>query len=405
MLLIDLVLLLIAVVMLLPSATLFIECGSALRVSLRKSEEVHSFSSSDPVPKFAVLVPAHNEAIGIGTTLKTLLCEVDDPVHIVLIADNCTDNTAAVARSFGVTVVERQDLQHQGKGYALDYGLNYLESAQLDVLVMVDADCVVSPGSLLQIVRLAFWQNRPVQAVYLMEPPVSSSQKDSISTLAFLVKNWVRPAGLAQFGLPCLLTGTGMAFPWSVIRQVSLASGNLVEDMQLSVDLAIAGYPPQFCAEARVTGCLPQQQSSAKSQRTRWEHGHLQTLQTQLPRLLKSALVQKRWDLLVLALDLFIPPLALLVLLWVGAIALALLAAALGASWNPVMILLVSGLLLFTAVLASWGKFGRSRLPLSTLLSIPLYILWKIPLYFAFLFRRQTQWIRTERDLISSPDD
>jgi cellulose synthase/poly-beta-1,6-N-acetylglucosamine synthase-like glycosyltransferase len=81
-----------------------------------------------------------------------------------------------------------------------------------------------------------------------------------------------------------------MAFPWSVLQKVSLATGHLVEDMKLSVDLAIAGYPATFHADANVTGLLPKQENAAKSQRTRWEHGHLQVLLTQVPRLVRAAI-------------------------------------------------------------------------------------------------------------------
>jgi cellulose synthase/poly-beta-1,6-N-acetylglucosamine synthase-like glycosyltransferase len=83
--------------------------------------------------------------------------------------------------------------------------------------------------------------------VYDMEQPPNPTPKDSISALAFLVKNLVRPSGLKQLGFPSLLTGTGMAFPWSIIRSVSLASRNIVEDMQMSLELAIAGPPTVFC--------------------------------------------------------------------------------------------------------------------------------------------------------------
>jgi len=83
--------------------------------------------------------------------------------------------------------------------------------------------------------------------VYDMEQPPNPTPKDSISALAFLVKNLVRPSGLKQLGFPSLLTGIGMAFPWSIIRSVSLASDNIVEDMQMSLDLAIAGHPTVFC--------------------------------------------------------------------------------------------------------------------------------------------------------------
>ena len=145
-------------------------------------------------------------------------------------------------------------------------------------------------------------------------------------------------------------------------------------------------------------GRLPQQNAAAKNQRMRWEHGHLQTLLTQVPKLFKASIHQRRFDLFAIALDLFVPPLSLLVMMWLAVIGSALLAGALGASWMPAIFLAIEGLLVWTSVVGAWAKFGRTDIPVQTLLAVPSYILWKIPLYLAFLVRPETQWIRTERD-------
>lgn len=385
-----------ALLLLVPSSVLFIECFAALLPHHQKSKQ------STP-PKTAILVPAHNEAMGIQLVLENLLAQVQSPTRLVVIADNCTDSTAHIARSTGATVIERQDAEHRGKGYALDYGLKFLAADPPDVVIVVDADCEVHPGTLDRIAQSAFTTGRPTQAIYLMELPAKPKPKDAVSALAFLVKNWVRPQGLNRLGLPGILTGTGMAFPWSVIRSVSLASGNIVEDMQLSMDLAIAGSPTAFCPETKVLGLLPQQEQAAKSQRTRWEHGHLQTMQAQVPPLLKAAIQQKRFDLLAIALDLSIPPLSLLIMLWIAVTVVALLAGVFANIWLPFALMLLEGTMILMAILVAWIKFGRSDLPAATLLAIPFYILWKIPLYIAFMIKPQTKWIRTERDMIDTP--
>ena len=195
-----------------------------------------------------------------------------------------------------------------------------------------------------------------------------------------------------------------MAFPWQIIRNAPLASGNIVEDMQLGLDLALAGHSPLLAHDVIVWGELPQQRSAATTQRTRWEHGHLHTLLTQVPRLLDGAIRQKRVDLLALALDLVVPPLALLVLLWGLVTIITLLSGIFLKVWIPAMILGVAGGLLFTAIGLAWWRFGRQSLPLQKLVAIPLYILWKIPLYIGFVARRQTSWVRTARDQAESAD-
>jgi len=388
-------LLAIALGLLIPVSVLFIECSAALLP--RRCGAGQAMASR---PKVDVLVPAHNEAAGISLTLKPLLLQLTAQDRLVVVADNCDDDTAAVARGFSATVLERQDPERRGKGYALDYGLRFIAAEPPEVVVVVDADCLVHPGAIDLIACLAASKVRPVQATYLLNPSARSRPQDAVSALAFMVKNLVRPSGLDRMDLPCLLTGTGIAFPWSVIREATLASSNIVEDMQLTLDLAIAGHAPLPCLEAKVTGLLPQQQRAIKSQRTRWEHGHLQVLLAQVPQLLKAFVRQKRFDLLAIALDLCVPPLSLLVIIWVGAMGGAFLAGLGGASWIPTTLLALEGLLMVVSIVGAWFKFGRANLPALTLLAVPLYVLWKIPIYLAFLVRPQKKWIRTERDIV-----
>ncbi len=389
----EIILLIISSAILLISIVVLSECIAALFPGYLHIEKVSWKNQS-----VAVLIPAHNEETEIDPTLKSILPQLKQKDRLVVIADNCSDRTAEIATAAGATVIERQELEHLGKGFALDYGLKFLATSAPDVVVLVDADCQVDPKVIQNLTEQAIATQRPVQAIYLMEQPAEATAKDAISGFAFKVKNLVRPQGLANLKQPCLLTGTGMAFPWSVIQKVDLASGNIVEDMKLGLDLALAGYPPTFCPQAKVTGRLPQKEQAAITQRTRWEHGHLQTLFTYVPRLLQGAIAQTRFDLLVMALDLCIPPLSLFVALWFGVTAISILAMIFGASGIPTLILTLAGLAISTAILTAWAKFGRNELPISTLIAIPFYTLWKIPLYFKFIFQRQNQWIRTERD-------
>lgn len=395
------ILFLLSILLLVPVAMLFIECTSAL---LPDHELPDSHNNQVERPSIAILVPARNENQVISQTLKVLLPQLSDQDRLIVIADNCTDNTAELVRKLGVTVIERNNLAQVGKGYALDYGLRFLKSdfSNLpEVLIVIDADCIVCPNTIDQIAIEAEKSQRPVQAVYLMEQEISSNPKKLISALAFKIKNLVRPTGLTKLGLPCLLTGTGMAFPWSIISNVSLANGNLVEDMQLGIDFAITGAPPLFVKQAKVTGLLPQQEKAAQSQKTRWIHGHLQTIRTQTPRLFQAAWEQKRWDLMVVALDICVPPLSLVVVSWFIILCSGLVLGITYQQWLIFIISLFEGVLIFSSIAGAWLKFAREDIPFQTLLSIPLYILWKIPMLLAFWRRRQVKWVRTERDNIS----
>ncbi|MBD2603764.1 glycosyltransferase family 2 protein [Scytonema hofmannii FACHB-248] len=352
--------------------------------------------------KVTVLVPAHNEEVVIGSTLEKLTPALKKQDRLVVVADNCHDATAEIARTMGATVIERHDIQRKGKGYALDYGLQFIESDPPDVVVIIDADCTVYEDAIAQLSQRAIALMRPIQATYLMvRPKNSQSSKDFVSQFSIIVKNLVRPRGTAYLGLPCSLLGTGMAFPWSIIRTCDLANDQLVEDLKLGLDLTIAGHAPVFCQEAKVTGYLPQQLEAAKSQRTRWEHGHFQNMQTYVPILLKEAVKQKRFDLLLSVLDLCVPPLALLVVIWLLLMIVSLVFVIFTTSWIPAAIVATAGFCFLMAILIAWGKFARQELPIDKLLTIPFYVFWKIPVYLQFLVKPQSGWVRTQRDKIS----
>jgi cellulose synthase/poly-beta-1,6-N-acetylglucosamine synthase-like glycosyltransferase len=111
--------------------------------------------ANDPTTRLtcAVLIPAHNEETGIGPTLSSILPQLGAGDRVLVVADNCTDATAAVARASGAEVVERTDATRRGKGYALDFGVRTLEKAPPAVVVIVDADCTLESGSLDRLVR------------------------------------------------------------------------------------------------------------------------------------------------------------------------------------------------------------------------------------------------------------
>jgi len=359
--------------------------------------KVGDLEPAEQSPCLAVLVPAHNEATVIEETLIGLKAEIRPGDRILVVADNCTDKTAAIARSHGVEVVERTNLVERGKGFALDFGLRHLQAAPPEVLVIVDADCQVAPGALHLLAAHALQKCCPVQGLDLMLSPPEANLKLRLAEFAWRVKNQVRPLGWHALGLPCQLMGTGMAFPWALTKKMALANGNIVEDMKLGIDLALQGTAPVFCPEAVVTSEFPLAGSVVQSQRKRWEHGHLSMIVSEAPRLFGYAL--RKRDLLALAmvLDLIVPPLALLAALLVGILILGLLWNVIaGTAWIAGMAVTLCGIFALAVLLAWWG-WGRSVVSLRELMSVPFYVLAKIPLYLGFLTRRQKEWVRTDR--------
>lgn len=346
----------------------------------------------------AIIVPAHDESLGIAETVIHLRGTLGANDRLIVIADNCTDDTAAKARGAGAEVIERMNATERGKGFALSYASGELGRDPPDVVLVMDADCRVQSGTLRELAALAHAKNRPVQAVYLMERARSGGALSGISAFAFLVRNWVRPLGMKRLGFPCLLTGTGMAFPWELFRDAPATHGFLVEDLLMGHELALLGAPPLLDDSTRVDSSLPEADAASFKQRRRWEHGQLTVLKTIAPRLLGAGILRLNPGLLALALDATVPPLALLVVLELATVSISLVGFWLGGAVLPLTIALATFATMTTVVLLAWFTHGRKLLTPRELLSIPGYILWKIPLYRSFLKTgAHRDWERTDR--------
>ena len=403
---INVILLVAAAAALLPIGALCLECLAALWPGCRRrlrtpKEDCQNDSASVDAsyrPRAAVLIPAHDEQLVIEQTLQAIIPTLSLSDCVLVVADNCTDRTAELARRAGAEVVERNDPRRRGKGYALQRGFRHLADDPPDVVVVIDADCLPEPGAIDLLAHCAWRERRPVQARNLTDRRRASGPIEAVSILANRVTNLVRPLGLMRLGAPCRLTGTGMAIPWPLVSEADPAGGNLVEDMQMGIDLALRGHLPLFCPEAGVSSAMPESDRAFASQRTRWEHGHLRTALRQVPRLFWAALRRRSWPLLAMAVDLGIPPLTLLVAVWSVLTVLSSLAWRLGASGLPAVLLAGGGVALAVSLGAAWTVFCRRQVPLRALAAVPLYMLRKLPIYARFLFSRQNAWVRTERD-------
>jgi cellulose synthase/poly-beta-1,6-N-acetylglucosamine synthase-like glycosyltransferase len=381
-----------AIFLLLPATVLFVEVILAIPRRRNKTTDIHARQ------RLAILMPAHNEALVIAESLMSVIPQLRETDRLLVVADNCTDETSAIASATGAEVIIRTDLAHRGKGYALDYGIRHLALDAPDLVIVIDSDCRVAPRSIDLLAQRCAMSNRPVQALYLMSAGEDAGFKMRVAEFAWTIKNYVRPLGLLRVSLPCQLMGTGMAFPWACISTAKLATAHIVEDLQLGIDLAQAGFPPVFCPEALVTSRFPTTTEGARGQRMRWEHGHLSVILTEAPRLLWESAKSLNFNTLAMALDLSVPPLALLVLqiagLWVACIVYWLVTNEL----LPLGIISAAAVLVAVSILASWLRFGRHIISLASLALAPLYSLGKIPVYLKFLFARQREWIRSKRD-------
>ena len=345
-----------------------------------------------------IVVPAHDEAAVIGETLRSLAEALGPKMRVLVVADNCTDSTAALAGSAGIEVVQRQDPERRGKGFALAFAADHLRSNPPDIFVVMDADCSTDRASLQALVDAAHASGGPAQAVNLLRPDRSASPLVQLSNFAFVLKNLVRQRGLQRLAGRVHLTGTGMAMPFELFHVSGDTRSSIVEDLALGLDLANAGHPPMLVGNAFVWSGSASEQGTLV-QRRRWEGGFLSTALRQGPREAWNGLVRGKPRAILAGLDLMIAPLALFAVLNLAALLIAaLLLFAFGGSWWPVIGQFVLLALAMFAVLVAWAREGRKFITLGVLARLPLYVLWKLPMYLG-LARRGTpkEWLRTGR--------
>ena len=212
----DVVLLGAAGLMAVPVGVIALETGAALWARKQRAPDT---VAPQELPQVAVIIPAHNEQAAIGRTLAAVREQLRPIDRLVVVSDNCMDQTSALAREAGAEVVERRDEVHRGKGYALAAGVEHLRQAVghpggggPQVVVAVDADTIIEAGTIRALAHAVIESQSPAQGIYVMETPAVPTLRTRLSAFAFLFKNQVRALGAEVLGVPCCLRGTGMAF-------------------------------------------------------------------------------------------------------------------------------------------------------------------------------------------------
>lgn len=342
-------------------------------------------------------MPAHNEEPTIGDVLEKLKDILNGTVRLLVVADNCTDETARIVKSYGYDVIERHDASARGKGYALASGRDFLRQDPPECVIIFDADCETDSVSIRDLSRHSLELGLPVQARYVMRADRKASPIVQISNFAFWVKNAVRQRGVHRMGGAALLTGTGMAFPWKLFETLPLATANIVEDLALGIYLTETGNAPAYLDQALVTSAAAGQQATL-SQRTRWEHGFLAMAREYGLRALWQGLTGSNRKLFQLGLHLTVAPITLLFTL---STAVAVLTGATGlfsGEYCPFLSIYVMLLIATALVFAAWISGGKNWLAGHVFWKLPLYILWKIPVYLKLVKGETPSWVRTERE-------
>jgi 1,2-diacylglycerol 3-beta-glucosyltransferase len=358
------------------------------------------------VINLTVVIPAHNEAVDIADTVASVLATDYPTEHrrVLVVADNCTDDTASIARNAGAQVVERQHATLRGKGYALEIGFRRaLEDGWADGVVVIDADTLVSKTLLSACASRLAGGASAVQVDYRVRN-AERSWRTRLLHIAFTAFHEVRSTGREGLGLSCGLRGNGMAFSRGALSRVPHSAFSIVEDLEYGIALGHAGIRVVYAHDAWVEGHMPTDKAAAGSQRDRWEQGRAQIKARYGAGLIKGAIRKQDKVLADLAADVYVPPLGqLTALLGVGTVAAiggSALSGRFGSrTWRSPLLGIIGLGGIVVHVAEGWRRSHTGLRGLLDLACAPVYIGWK--------FGRRVmggrsgapaEWVRTERE-------
>lgn len=348
--------------------------------------------------RFAVLVPAHDEERVIARLLRSLAEQTypRELVDVFVVADNCADSTAALARARGAIVYERHDDVLRAKGHALRWLLERVRDvATFDAYVILDADSVVSPDLIERMDDHLAAGSRVLQAHYRVLNP-GASPLTALREAALASLHYLRPLGRARLGLSVGLKGNGMCFEARTLDLVGWSATGLAEDVELHLALVRAGVRTDFVPEATVRADMPTTIRAANSQNMRWEAGRISAARTSAIAMARDGVRARSAVLFDAAVEQLIPPLSVVV----ATGAFAALASWLAGAAAITAIATLGTVAVALHVLAGLAAVRAPRRTYVALLLSPAYVVWKVGLYArALLWRGVRPWIRTARSI------
>jgi len=352
-----------------------------------------AFSPRIPTHRFAIVVPAHNEEKGLAATVSSLR-DLDYPWHlfeIVVVADNCTDRTAEVAKNVGVRCLERVDSDRRGKGYALSFAFDALLTDGFDAMVVVDADNVMSANFLrVMDVRLHNGQF-VIQSRNTVKNPLENALTWMLA-VGNAIENTLYSLSKENLNLSCPLRGTGMCLSSVMLRKMPWGANSVAEDTEYGLSLVSIGQRVHFASEAEVQSDAPVNVEMLAAQRIRWASGNMSlakstaiSIITQRVATGRFGMLDAGWSMLIRSKPLLLTSSVLLfaVSLWSGTMI----------SWSAAVLLL--WVAYFCAGILAAGVSSHS---LRLTLAVPFHLLWLVGISILGLFGfREKCWTRTGR--------
>jgi cellulose synthase/poly-beta-1,6-N-acetylglucosamine synthase-like glycosyltransferase len=343
----------------------------------------------------AVVIPAHNEASAIGATVERLQAQTP-PGGLFVIADNCTDDTADVARKAGAQVWERAQSADQGKGAALQWFLAAAaqELRAYNVIAIFDADSIVEASFLRYTLPVLASGVDAVQGY--VQPLSNGGTASALAAYSEILAHQIDDLGRLRLGWPPPLRGTGMVVRREALEALAPRLRTRVEDAELSLLLAVEGKVVQFVPHSAVGDPKPATARGVATQRGRWLQGQAEMWRWYWRGILRLALSggPRMWSLMC---ALLLKPKALVFSLKVLLLVLSL-AMPFPLPWlRNVVVLLLSGAVLvdFAYYIIGLAYVDTPWFYARALLSAPMYVLmWLRGMLIALTSREQ--WLETE---------
>ncbi len=369
-------------------------------LTAKKRKNQNAATSSISYTDFAILVPAHNEEGILHNLLKSLstLEYPRDRYSVYVVADNCTDHTAEIARATGwAHVYERFDEAKRGKGYALSWLLQRLEEDKSihDAYVVLDADSIVVPTFLQSMNEELARGAQALQASNTVLN-ISDSPGTALRLIALTLMNHVRPLGRNGLGASSTLTGNGMCLSRSLLMRYPWQAFAIAEDYQYYLTIVQQGERVHYVPEAVARSQMPTTFAQMRTQDVRWESAapHQSTWRIAL-KMLRDGLRLRNFVRLEAAAELLVPPLSLLVSWCLLTLILSFLLWSLPELFFSFM--LIGGLMCYLGT--ALYLLHPPPAVYTALLYAPGFIVWKLWVYFVLSRSKKhtSEWVRSSR--------
>lgn len=370
--------------------------------SIRKPTSIKGHPQN-PVHCFAIVIPAHNEAVVIQQTIQGIQAS-DYPIgmyEILVIADHCTDQTAELARGLGASVYERDTIKSGGKGAAISWLFaQILPENKFDAVIIFDADTKVDQNFLSEMDARLAQSDQVIQGRHIISNP-QSGWFPALTWAMFTVDNRFQNQGRVNLGLSAKNMGDSICLRTSVLNRFGWGKG-LTEDYELRQRLLLDGIRIGYEPNAKGFGEAPLTWTQARMQRTRWLRGAHEVGREFSKSLFVKGLKTRNLALIDGALQMYLPSYSTLTF-----ISFTLLLAQLVVNYTmgpifPAWLLL--GWVIAAGLLFIYPFLGLAleNAPVKSFLVImtgPFYIIWRTILAFSLRLNKQPViWQRTVRE-------